>query len=167
MYIALSEDFFEISTSPKGRGKCISLALTLGELSSVARLRGLKRICQIGYYQAPSLRELSAKLTEGVTHLPFPTLSPLPYPNIFTHKLTLFIRLFFLLAAGAFLSLQQERNQSAGREERGGLKQPLFLPTPTITLHFSDVFVLLHRHTPAVCTPFFTISIYSNLCSLL
>ena len=62
MYIALSEDFFEIFTSPSGHSlerQTFSLALTLGELSSVARLRGLKRICQIGYYQAPSLRELS------------------------------------------------------------------------------------------------------------
>ena len=58
-------------------------------------------------------------LTEGVTHLPFPTLLPLLCPNNFSHKLNLSNRLFFLLAAGAFLSLQQERNQSAGQEERG------------------------------------------------
>ena len=84
----------------------------------------------------------------------------------FLHKINLSILLFFLLAAGAFLSLQQERNQSAGQEERGGLKQPLFLPTPTITPHFSDVFIRLHRRTQAVCTPFFIISVYSDLCSL-
>ena len=84
----------------------------------------------------------------------------------FLRRINHLIRLFFLLAAGALLCQQWQSNQNTGREERGGLKQPLFLPTPTITPHFSDVFILLHRHTPAVCTLFFTISVYSDLCSL-
>ena len=59
------------------------LALLLGELSSKARLRGRK--------SGSFFEGAVSLLTEGVTYLPFPTLLPLLYPNVFSHKLKLYI----------------------------------------------------------------------------
>ena len=59
----------------------IFLALPLGELS--AGLRGQNSNLSDSALSGSFFEGAVSLLTEGVTYLPFPTLSPLLYPNIF------------------------------------------------------------------------------------
>ena len=86
LYSALRKTVLESETSFS--------ALTPGELSE--GLRGL--------YQAPSLRELSAKLTEGVTYFPFSTLLLFSIPIFFTHKKSLNLTFLSARCRGITLS---------------------------------------------------------------
>ena len=139
--------------SHKGRGKCFFLGSHSGR--AVRRTERAKA--------SLFLRERDRACTVVGVIYSFQLFRRFSIPTFIIQKKSLNLTFLSARRRGVSFSTARKKPKCRSGGKRG---LPLFLPTPTITPHFSDVFIRLHRHTPAVCTRFFTISVYTDLCSL-